>query len=250
MVTSTTMVSTAAASSSSSATTANRLPEIGLGTAPLSQLLGGLLAALQNRRHVHRIVLGEESTELSAHLPLDLLPIPADLHGLHVVPRIEEVRGAIEGQLLATEPVHLENAAQLLRGHAGWQHPADRGPITPRLAVHAGKAGELTALLHREDEQYVAGLAECLVQIRLVLRQRRPHVLRLGQRHIVRVVRLDDEEARLPEQVIQLRLVIVRFGTLVIGRRVFAGGRLAGPLALLLVTVRLIRVVWKGEKVV
>ena len=69
----------------------------------------------------------------------------------------------------------------------------------------------LTALVDGEDEQHIARLLEGLAQIGIILRQRRPDALVLGQLDIVAVVGFDQKEASIAKQIVQLGHVVIGF---------------------------------------
>ena len=73
--------------------------------------------------------------------------------------------------------------------------------LAPKSAPHL----ETSTLLDWEDENDVGALVEGLVDFVLVLRRRRPNALRLCQRHVLKVVRLHQEETSVAENVLKYR---------------------------------------------
>ncbi len=112
---------------------------------------------------------------------------------------------------LLTNPVYLENSSEGSSRKARWKDPRNRGWCTGRRGQEPSKSGKLSGLLDREDEQNVSHLVEGLVQPALVLRWGAPHASGLGQRHVLRVVALDDEESSVTKEVVQLCCIVIRF---------------------------------------
>lgn len=112
--------------------------------------------------------------------------------------------------------LYLKNPSKCLSVEPRRQHPGNRSNIVSRLAVQPSKSCKPAALFHREHKQHIPRLPVGLVQIGLVLRQRRPHPLRFGQRDVLGIVGFDHEIAGVAEQVVQLGQVVVRlcFGSL------------------------------------